>query len=422
MFLAHSTKTKKQPEEIGLSSAPALETWTKWLTVAMSRPWSRDEFPLLADWFDANEEPLTLLAKASQCSHWFNPLVPESGLFLKVHMPGTSHSREVARALIVRCTFRMGAGQFEQAWGDIISCHRLARKTGQGPTLIDGLVALSLENMACGADQLLMHSASLDLNSVMKIRDDLDQLGPFPALVNKIDEAERFILLDSALTLAYRGNRFMKEQMPGLGGSDGTSESTAMHLDTIVSIDWNIALRVANNWYDRMVDACRLRSTRQRLDALIQIDDDLRLLGGRVRDFSSIVGPMLIDPQRTASVRVGEAHVALMMPGSGVLIAQEEVQVRFELVKLGFALAAYHTEHGSYPKTLDDLAPKYVNEIPKDVFVDDVLRYELREDGYLLYSVGRNGKDDGGSGDASQVHDDLTIRVPAEMKTESSAP
>jgi hypothetical protein len=97
-------------------------------------------------------------------------------------------------------------------------------------------------------------------------------------------------------------------------------------------------------------------------------------------------------------------------------------EMRFELAKLGIALAAYHAEQESYPANLADLTPKYVSKVPQDIFVDNPLRYERHEDGYLLYSVGINRKDDGGSGDASQERDDLAIRVPAEKKLESPAP
>ncbi len=69
--------------------------------------------------------------------------------------------------------------------------------------------------------------------------------------------------------------------------------------------------------------------------------------------------------------------------------------MRFELDKLGFALAAYRADHGAYPAKLADLTPNYVAEVPKDIFNDSELHYRLEGKGYLLYSVGVNGKDDG---------------------------
>jgi hypothetical protein len=59
-------------------------------------------------------------------------------------------------------------------------------------------------------------------------------------------------------------------------------------------------------------------------------------------------------------------------------------------------LAAYRADQGAYPATLADLVPKYVAEIPRDVFNGAGLHYQANGGGYLMYSVGGNGKDDGG--------------------------
>ena len=42
--------------------------------------------------------------------------------------------------------------------------------------------------------------------------------------------------------------------------------------------------------------------------------------------------------------------------------------MQFELTRLAFALAAYHADRGTYPAKLADLVPKYVAEVPKDIF------------------------------------------------------
>src|SRR5207237_6032391 len=80
---------------------------------------------------------------------------------------------------------------------------------------------------------------------------------------------------------------------------------------------------------------------------------------------------------------------------------------------VAFALAWYQREHGHYPKTLDLLAPKYLVKIPQDIFSGKALIYRPSEKGYLLYSVGPNGKDDGGRGyDDELPGDDLSVRMP----------
>jgi len=82
-------------------------------------------------------------------------------------------------------------------------------------------------------------------------------------------------------------------------------------------------------------------------------------------------------------------------------------------LQLAFALAAYQREEGNYPATLDALAPKYLKEVPLDLFSGKPLIYQPSEKGYLLYSVGVNGKDEGGrSFDDDPPGDDLVVRMP----------
>jgi hypothetical protein len=80
---------------------------------------------------------------------------------------------------------------------------------------------------------------------------------------------------------------------------------------------------------------------------------------------------------------------------------------------IAFALAAFRAEHGRYPAKLDDLAPKYLPTVPNDLFADKPLIYRSSEHGYLLYSVGPNGKDDGGKTcEVDPQCDDLRVRMP----------
>lgn len=79
--------------------------------------------------------------------------------------------------------------------------------------------------------------------------------------------------------------------------------------------------------------------------------------------------------------------------------------------RLAFALAAYRAHHGRYPEKLTDLA--YLGDVPDDLFSGKPLVYRPSSDGYVLYSVGANARDDGGRGpDDTPPGDDLSVRMP----------
>jgi hypothetical protein len=61
------------------------------------------------------------------------------------------------------------------------------------------------------------------------------------------------------------------------------------------------------------------------------------------------------------------------------------------------ALERHRLEHGRYPSTLAELAPRYFAALPIDLYSGKTYVYRLtRPDTYLLYSVGENETDDGG--------------------------
>jgi hypothetical protein len=85
---------------------------------------------------------------------------------------------------------------------------------------------------------------------------------------------------------------------------------------------------------------------------------------------------------------------------------------------LAFALAAYQRDHGRYLNTLESLLPKYLDRIPGDILSGKALVYRPTAGGYLLYSVGINGQDDGGrTYDDTPPGDDLVIRVPLKLRS-----
>jgi hypothetical protein len=65
---------------------------------------------------------------------------------------------------------------------------------------------------------------------------------------------------------------------------------------------------------------------------------------------------------------------------------------------VSLALRAYKLENGAYPVELKDLVPRYLKQIPADSFGrGGPLRYAKRASRYVLYSIGPDRVDNGGS-------------------------
>jgi hypothetical protein len=76
-------------------------------------------------------------------------------------------------------------------------------------------------------------------------------------------------------------------------------------------------------------------------------------------------------------------------------MARNQTLVNEAFVACG--LERYRLAHGQYPETLDALLPQFAEKLPHDIIGGQPLKYHRTADGrFVLYSVGWNGKDDGG--------------------------
>jgi hypothetical protein len=71
------------------------------------------------------------------------------------------------------------------------------------------------------------------------------------------------------------------------------------------------------------------------------------------------------------------------------------VHVRAAMTAL--AVERFRREQGATPKTLQDLVPAYLAQVPEDPFTGVPLRFAADANRYVIYSLGRDGRDDGGA-------------------------
>ena len=178
-----------------------------------------------------------------------------------------------------------------------------------------------------------------------------------------------------------------------------------------VHLDVNQMLRRANQVYGEMLSALRLPATAERRKAIVAIETELK--SKSVPRTVMMVLSMLIGSRKVVTESTGNTLLALLIPAFHQAdMAQTRSQLRRDLVQTGFALAVYHAEHGTYPERLGELVPTYLDALPLDKFSDNALVYAARENGFLIYSVGVNGKDEGGRMSGAGSPDDIAFEVP----------
>ncbi|MBP88360.1 MAG: hypothetical protein CMJ64_16865 [Planctomycetaceae bacterium] len=118
-----------------------------------------------------------------------------------------------------------------------------------------------------------------------------------------------------------------------------------------------------------------------------------------------------------------EAYEYSFAPYYESAVFQRDAMLRLLMVE--FAIRGFQKEQGGLPESLDELCPTYISSVPIDPYSDDPLIFRRTLDAYVLYSVGPDGRDDGGKfGTYSDIYEagfDLDLDVPDRPAISTSA-
>jgi hypothetical protein len=385
--------------------------WENHVSKFRSSPWRLEEEPQVAAWLRQNEKPLAVAIEGSKRLEYYNPLVskksdPASARLIGSLLPNVQECRGIALALACRAMARTAYGEMDGAWTDLMACQRLGRLIGRSGTMIESLVGIAIAAIANDAQIVLIGHGVHTRERLRKWLAEVRALPQFPSMADKFDLAERCMTLDSLTSvIASRG----QANFPP-GGIGGTLPSDLSDRLFSPSIDWDPALRMINETYDRLAAAARMPDRRARSDVFDGIMDEF--------EQRKIAGEGLAG-QLTASrgdrgLAIGNIIMGLMMPAFDKLLnAKDRAEQIHRNLIVALALAAYRADTGRFPARLEDVAPKYLAAVPGDLFTGKPLIYRPAEDGYLFYSVGVNGLDEGGQSYGDEPRgDDLAVRMP----------
>ena len=381
------------------------------ITDGSERPWSAAEFPQLAAWFAANDASLELLLKGSLRPRYYSPLIstdkrPNVASTATTFLPAVNVMRQAARVLVARGMLRIGTRQVEKAIQDSLACHRLARLAGQSPSVLESLVAISVDSFANRLDLSIAEQDGLTAEKSRQFSNALKGLAAMPDIGQKIDLMERFSVLDIIAVLDEK--QTLKVSAIGQNGFRLADDfDLAKEVDRV---DLNLVLRRANEWIDRSVQACRQPTVLGRKAACSDFNRSMKTMGDELKAAEAHLNAMGDDE---LSHWCADKLVASNYSGTALQItAKDRVLEQVDLVQVALALAAYRAEKKSNPAKLADLVPNYIDAIPNDMFSGQELHYARAETGYLLYSVGPNGIDDGGADCESDPNaDDIAVRA-----------
>jgi hypothetical protein len=394
---------------------------------ATSRPWSRKEFPVVAEWQDANKKQFDQIIEMTRRPKMYSPLIspasPESQpMMISVLLPVTQGTREAARILLGHAMRQLSDGKVAEAQQEVLACHRLARLVGQGPTIIEALVGIAIESMACRGDAMIVDHGNLTEKQAKQFQADLGKLTSMPRMVDKLSTAERFMYLDVVSSLAQGGSDDLFGNLGGVGIASGGNQlaNGIKKVLTQSMLDWDEVLRSGNEMYDKMEKAAGNSSRAERLKAFGRLNEELKQSTIRARatfrNPLSIAAALFLSRKAKGRLMGGILNSLLLPALNQAMEAEDRSTTRLQLAQTAYALAGYRAKFGSYPQGLSQLAPKYIPKVPRDLYSGHSFRYFGDSDDFLLYSVGTNGQDDSGlTFDSIPRGDDIVVDTRPKM-------
>jgi hypothetical protein len=387
----------------------------------LSGPWSPKKYPQVVRWLKRNERTLKLAHEASHRTHYYMPYITGSeeqeATLVMVLLPGAVHSRTMARLLVIDGFALLERGKLQEAGHNFLACHRLGRVCSKGGTVIEGLVGVAIDGIAIRGEMALVEHGGLSVEQLRGYQQQLDTLPPFASMVDKLSVFERYLFLDITQQLSRRGPKVLDE-LVGANGENSSSllESVGKSVVLGTLVDWNIVMETGNKVFDRIEKIGSIKSGSEREKKFAEFEEEIAEMTSRLGNAGALAQQLLLkgkNVRQVVSEQMGSILIALLVPAiTRAVDVPERGMMNMQMVQTAMGLSMFHKQHGRYPARLEELAPVFIKKVPTDIYSGKSIRYIQRNDGFYLYSVGRNHQDDGGkSNDDTPTGDDLGYKV-----------
>jgi hypothetical protein len=303
-------------------------------------------------------------------------------------LPHLAIHKSMAGKLRTRSAARVAAGDTAGAAEDIDTILRLAELTGEDPVLIGYLVRVAIQSSA--------FSAFWDGTSQHAWSDT--QLAAFQRRFEGLKQRD-------SLVQAFRGERLFGKttfELMRVGKLDpdifGATESD----ESGNSFGWGLVPRAwllqSQAYHSKVLD--------QVVGALQRCDPERGIAAKGSIWETERVDQTLFD---TAGRRFHPYRIFTELLLEGLAMVHTKADRSLTTSRLAITVAALERHRlatGTYPKSLDDLVPRFLVAVPLDPMDGQPLRYRLNADGtFTVYGVGTNHADDNGVFESQQGQD-----------------
>ncbi len=297
---------------------------------------------------------------------------------LSTPFPEYLTARYMVRLLAVRSLFANEAGKPFEALADLERATRTGRHIGSEPTLIAMLVHVACASAAHAAFIKILQRHGDKADVLAATRRTMAAFGPVPDLRFSYRSELPFQIMEVAN---------MRQGRPFIPDPDKPEDGSKEMMELVktnpqIATDWE----TSTVWYWRLVYQELARN--EPLTLAIRMEEILKPLERRRSRSDYYV--LIIAP---------------VMSQAAVKVQQWSAQAALREATLSLLEARLKT--GAFPEK---------PTLPTDPFDDEPLRYRRDGKGFILYSLGENGNDDGGSEEKEDVPSDTSSEKKTRVK------
>lgn len=399
-----SGEKEKDPVQVDLSNHTARTLMNRLL----EKPWSEREFPIAGEWLLQNEPFLELLYEALEGDDFAVPMIRLDENQSLRDLPDISFSLlEPAKGLRLKILSELSRGNTEKAWILVEKLFRLSRFLFEcAPDFNGTIVAKAIWNEGFRGAVAVLHYGDNTEEELNRYRERFQKyLDPFHReLLQRLMLFDRFSTLDRLQALAvgrtgWKG--IFPEETEDVSSGEG-KEYPWFFRRLLRLFHWNETLARVNGYFDWLES--------QDSPDLFPRTIPLNITKS---EFENI---MNIGIFRAVPDKLGVREIQIRIDSNRSREQSiREVRTNAALLESAFYLELFRKRNGGkYPQTWTELREKSPGKIPGDPCnLDEPFVYQalFQQQGYLMYSIGSNGKDDGGASWSDQKgRDDISVR------------
>ena len=163
-------------------------------------PWSSDQFPIVDEWLKEYRDVAETIRDATKRERCYFPLVARSyPQVMSALLPHPQKMRHAARYFSISALRQLHTNEFEKFIADLQCMERIAQHVAQGPTTVEELISIAIKRMIL-ARIIAACDLELETDDLQRLLAFTKTIEPLDDLVSRIDNCERFMVLDAAVS------------------------------------------------------------------------------------------------------------------------------------------------------------------------------------------------------------------------------